>query len=106
MSLSAFTAAVDDHLDDLDDVVTLALDGQTKREIALLAAAFEPASVDELVRQAIHLYAQDAVDRGAIDLQLRSGYGITYDEFLAGMTYEEMGGSPPPTEDDERRYRF
>ena len=46
------------------------------------------------------------VDTGRIDFHLRASYDTTYDEYLAGMTYEEMTGQPEPRDDGDRRYQF
>ncbi|MFP4590688.1 MAG: hypothetical protein ACLFMX_01515 [Halobacteriales archaeon] len=106
MSLDAFAEAVDERYRGLDDAVTVDLDEQTRTELAVLLAAFEPTSVGEVVRRAVHLLARDAIDRGQVDLQLRRRHDITYDEYLAGMTYDEMAGEVPTSEPDDRRYRF
>lgn len=107
MSLDAFADAVDERYHDLGTDLTVALDEQTRTELALLLASFEPDSVDEVVRRAIHLLARDAVERGQVDLVLRRRHDVTYDEYLAGMTYDDMAGqTPAPTDSDDRRYRF
>lgn len=108
MSLTELTAEIDAILDQLDDEYAVTLDGQTRRELALLVAVYEPDTVDDIVRRAIHQFTQSAVDRGSIDQQLRTRFDLTYDEYLAGMTYEEMGGTQAPSagEEDDRRYRF
>ena len=47
------------------------------------------------------------VDSAQLDFHLRRSYDVTYDEYLAGMTYEEMTGTAnAPPRDDERRYQF
>ncbi|MFW6448060.1 MAG: hypothetical protein ACOC0X_00805 [Halobacteriota archaeon] len=106
MGVEAFAEAVDDRYRTLGDDVTVDLDEQARTELAVLLAAFEPPSVDEVVRRAVHLLARDAIERGQVDLQLRRRHGITYDEYLAGMTYDEMTGEVPAPEPDDRRYRF
>jgi hypothetical protein len=104
-------------LDDLNDDVTatygefgdafeLELDRETKNELAMLAAVFD-ADPDELVRRGIHALFRSAVDTGDLDFHLRQGYDVTYDEYLAGMTYDEMTGQDQyPQRDDERRYQM
>lgn len=107
MSLPAFNEDLDSALASLDEEIEVSLDWQTRRELALLSAVYQPETVDEVVRRAIHLLTQDAVDRGSIDYHLRTRYDITYDEYLAGMTYEEMShGTPATSDEDDRRYRF
>jgi hypothetical protein len=53
---------------------------------------------------------QTAVETGNLDFHLRSGYDVTYDEFLSGMTYDEMGGGGGDllagSDDKARRYQF
>ncbi|MUV59238.1 hypothetical protein GJ632_21645, partial [Halogeometricum sp. CBA1124] len=67
----------------------------------------ETDEVDELVRRAVHLLFQTTVDRGTLDFHLRQGYDVTYDEYLSGMTYDEMTGQDQyPQRDDERRYQM
>jgi hypothetical protein len=42
-----------------------------------------------------------------LDFHLRQGYDVTYDEYLSGMTYDEMTGADQyPQRDDERRYQM
>gem|GEM_PF-5973271 len=31
---------------------------------------------------------------------------MTYDEYLSGLTYDEMGGDNLPSPDDDNRYRM
>ena len=90
----------------LDDDLAVSLDRETKNELAMLTAAFDTDEADELVRRAVHLLFQTTVDRGNLDFHLRQGYDVTYDEYLSGMTYEEMTGADQyPQRDDERRYQ-
>nr|WP_242492796.1 hypothetical protein [Halogeometricum borinquense] len=85
----------------------MSFDRETRHELAMLAAAFETDETDELVRRAVHLLFQTTVDRGTLDFHLRQGYDVTYDEYLSGMTYEEMTGQNQyPQRDDERRYQM
>jgi hypothetical protein len=91
----------------LDDELAVSLDRETKNELAMLETALDPADSDELVRRAIHLLFQRTVETGDLDFHLRSGYDVTYDEYLSGMTVEEMTGADQyPAMDDERRYQF
>ena len=103
-----------DELDDdvkavyssLNDEHAVELDRETKNELAMLAAVFET-DVDELVRRGIHALFRSTVDTGDLDFHLRQGYDVTYDEYLSGMTYEEMTGADQyPQRDDERRYQM
>lgn len=109
MSLEELSADVESAYSELDEELSVSLDGQTRTELALLRAALDPEDVDELVRRAVHLLFQSTTDTGGLDLHLRQGYDVTYDEYLSGMTYEEMsGGSLPQSSPDgnERRYQF
>ena len=94
---------------DLGEEPSVELDAETRNELAMLAAVYEPESTDELLRRAVHALFRSAVDTGDLDFHLRSDYDITYDEFLSGMTYDEMAGGndfPQPDQNDDRRYQF
>jgi hypothetical protein len=107
MSLDELDEDVKANYSALDDEVTVELDRETKNELAMLSAAFESKATDELVRRAVHLLFQSTVDRGNLDFHLRQGYDVTYDEYLSGMTYDEMTGAAEyPQRDDERRYQM
>ncbi|MDG5818263.1 hypothetical protein [Natronococcus sp. A-GB7] len=107
MSLDDLNDDVQESYADVSDELTIALDRETRNELALLEAALEPEETDELVRRAIHMLFQTTVESGKLDFQLRSGYDVTYDEYLSGMTYDEMTGADQyPSMDDERRYQF
>jgi hypothetical protein len=112
MSLDELNEDVEAEYADLGDELSVALDRETRNELALLGAAFDPDDTDELVRRAVHMLFQTAVDTGNVDFHLRSGYDVTYDEYLSGMTYEEMtggagvGASTGLDGDDNRRYQF
>ncbi|WP_049981595.1 hypothetical protein [Halolamina rubra] len=104
-------------LDDLDENVTanytalgeeaaVELDPETRNELALLSAAMGT-DTEELLRRGVHTLFQQAVQSGNLDFHLRSGYDVTYDEYLAGATYDEMTGADQyPERDDERRYQM
>jgi hypothetical protein len=106
MSLEDLQADVEEAYGDLDDQETIELDRETRNELAMLAAVFE-GDVDDLVQRGIHALFRATVDTGDLDFQLRRSYDLTYDEYLAGMTYDEMtGASQYPQRDDERRYQM
>ncbi len=104
-------------LDDLDENVTanytalgeettVDLDPETRNELAMLSAAMGT-DTDELLRRGIHALFQQAVRSGDLDFHLRTGYDVTYDEYLAGATYDEMTGADQyPDRDDDRRYNM
>ena len=107
MSLDALSGDVEDAYTDLADV-SVELDEETRWELAMLAAAVDTDDVDALVRRAIHILFQSTVDTGKLDFHLRNRYDVTYDEYLSGMTFDEMTGGMdfPQQDDDERRYQF
>lgn len=107
MTIEELSADVSEEYDAMDDHITVDLDRQSKHELAMLRAVMGTEALDELVRRGIHVLFQGTVDMGGLDFHLRQEYDLTYDEYLSGMTYNEMrGGSySPPTEDD-RRYQF
>lgn len=106
MGLDELDDEMIDHYSDLGEEFTVALDRETKNELAMLLAAFGD-DPDELFRRGIHAVFQQAIQTGNLDFHLRSEYDVTYDEYLAGATYEEMtGGTQYPERDDERRYQM
>ncbi|WP_160132811.1 hypothetical protein [Halococcus salsus] len=109
MSLDDLSDDVDARYADLGDELTLALDRETRNELALLRSALDPDETGEILRRALHQFFQTTVETGRLDFHLRSGYDVTYDEYLSGMTYDEMtGGSyqPQANQDDVRRYQY
>jgi len=107
MSLDDLQTDVESAYADLGDELAVSLDRETRNELALLTTVLEPDDPDELVRRAVHMLFQTAVETGNLDFHLRSGYDVTYDEYLSGMTFEEMTGADQyPQRDDERRYQF
>jgi hypothetical protein len=106
VSLEDLDAAVREAYGDIDEERTVTLDRETRNELAMLAAALET-DVDELVRRGVHALFRTAVDTGDLDFNLRRGFDVTYDEYLAGVTYDEMTGADqfPQRDDDDRRYR-
>jgi hypothetical protein len=109
MSLDDLTDDVQDRYSDLGTDLEVELDRETRNELAMLSVALEPDRTDELLRRAVHVLFQTAVETGSLDFHLRSGYDVTYDEYLSGMTFEEMAGGgqfPQPQQNDDRRYQF
>lgn len=108
MSLDDLSEDVETAYSDLGDELSVSLDRETRNELAVLKTVLDPASddPDELVRRALHMLFQTKVDTGSLDFHLRRGYDVTYDEYLSGMTYQEMTGAPQPPDNDERRYQF
>ncbi|PSP34627.1 hypothetical protein BRC64_00190 [Halobacteriales archaeon QH_10_67_22] len=111
MSLDDLTAEVQDNYGDIDDELAVRTDRETRNELAMLQAALDPEDVDELVRRAVHAFFQRTVETGNLDFHLRGEYDVTYDEYLSGMTFDEMtGGAELPQtgtgDPDDRRYQF
>jgi len=107
MSLDDLEADVEDAYADIDGDLDVTLDEETKRELTMLVAALDPEDPEDLVRRAVHLLFQSAVETGKLDFHLRSTYDVTYDEYLSGMTFDDMtGGFPQDQQKDERRYQF
>jgi hypothetical protein len=109
MSLDDLQDELEGEYADLGDEVAVALDRETRNELAMLNAAFDPDDTDELLRRAVHTLFQTAVETGNLDFHLRSEYDVTYDEYLSGMTYDEMTGAdqfPQQQQKDDRRYQF
>ena len=107
MSLDELSDEIETAYGDIDEIEQVTLDRQTRNELAMLRAVFQTDSLDELLERGVHLLFQSTVDTGGMDFHLRRQFDVTYDEYLSGMTYEEMRGGnyQPPTEDD-RRYQF
>ena len=105
MSLDDLETDVELAYDDLDDYAFL--DRESRQELAMLSAALD-ADTDELLRRAIHLLFQSTTESGRLDFHLRSTYDVTYDEYLSGMTLDEMtgGAAVQQPDDDDRRYQF
>lgn len=109
MSLDDLSTDVETAYADLGEDLSVDLDAETRNELAMLVSAYDPDDPDELVRRAVHMLFQTAVETGNLDFHLRSGYDVTYDEYLSGMTYDEMTGAdqfPQPETNDDRRYQF
>ncbi|WP_458187534.1 hypothetical protein [Haladaptatus sp. NG-WS-4] len=107
MSLDDLTDDVESAYATFDEEFTVSLDRETRNELAMLSAALDPDEPDELIRRAVHVLFQTTVETGNLDFHLRGTYDVTYDEYLSGMTFEEMtGANQIPQRDDERRYQF
>jgi len=109
MSLDDLTETVQDNYGDLDEELAVTTDRETRNELAMLEAALDPEDTDELVRRAVHVLFQSTVETGNLDFHLRTEYDVTYDEYLSGMTFDEMTGAdqfPNQGDPDDRRYQF
>ncbi|PSQ39729.1 hypothetical protein BRD13_01500 [Halobacteriales archaeon SW_5_70_135] len=105
MSLDDLSETVESEYAALNDAAEVDLDRETKHELAMLAAGLD-VETDELLRRGVHLLFQTAVDTGKLDFHLRAEYDLTYDEYLSGMTFEEMSGGYTPADEQDRRYQF
>jgi len=107
MGLDDLDDAVEAAYGDLDEPLSVELDRETKHELAMLIAALD-VDADELLARAVHMLYQTTVDTAKLDFHLRNEYGVTYDEYLSGMTYDEMTGGQVefPQNEDDRRYQF
>ena len=110
MGLDDLSGDIETAYTDLGAEISVELDTETRNELAMLESAYDPDEPDELVRRAIHMLFQTAVDTGNLDFHLRSGYDVTYDEYLSGMTFDEMAGGgdlfTQSGDDNARRYQF
>jgi hypothetical protein len=108
MSLDDLTAEIEDRYGALGEELAAGLDRETRNELAMLSVALDPDDPDELVRRAVHMLFQTSVETGKLDFNLRRSHDVTYDEYLSGMTFEEMTGGqfPQAQQNDDRRYQF
>jgi len=108
MSLDDLNDDVEATYADIDEGLDVTLDEETKRELTMLVAALDPEEPEDLVRRAVHLLFRSTVETGKLDFHLRSTYDVTYDEYLSGVTFDEMTGNsfPQDQQKDDRRYQF
>jgi len=109
MPLDELQGDMEDRYADFEQDLSVSLDRETRNELAMLSVALDPEDTDELLRRAVHMLFQSTVERGTLDFHLRSGYDFTYDEYLSGMTFDEMAGGnqfPQAQDNDDRRYQF
>jgi hypothetical protein len=105
MGLDELQTDVESAYGDLE-AVDFQLDRETRMELAMLMAALDPEDQTALLKRAVHLLFQQTVDTGKLDFHLRGEYDITYDEYLSGMTFDEMTAGTAPEPEDDRRYQF
>ncbi|WP_135661896.1 hypothetical protein [Halorhabdus rudnickae] len=109
MGLDALSEDVSESYGALGEELAVSLDRETRNELAMLEAALDPETTDELLRRAVHMLFQSTVETGSLDFHLRNEYDVTYDEYLSGMTFDEMTGGGYQTgsgDPDDRRYQF
>ncbi|MFW5900563.1 MAG: hypothetical protein ACOCTH_02150 [Halodesulfurarchaeum sp.] len=106
MSLDDLTADVEDAYAALDSV-EVDLDEESRLELAMLQAALDEVDPSALVSRAVHVLFQSTAETGKLDFHLRGRYDVTYDEYLSGMTYDDMTGMGGVSGGEEdRRYQF
>ncbi|MFB6085902.1 MAG: hypothetical protein ABEJ84_03710 [Halodesulfurarchaeum sp.] len=106
MSLDELTDAIETAYGDLDGI-DVTLDEESRLELAMLQTALEEEDPSALVSRAIHVLFQSTAETGKLDFHLRGRYDVTYDEYLSGMTYDDMPGMGEFSGgDDDRRYQF
>lgn len=107
MGLDELADDVSEQYGDLGEELPVELDRETRNELAMLTVALDPGEPDELVRRAIHMFFQTTVETGRLDFNLRSRHDVTYDEYLSGMTFEDVTPEfPQPQQHEDRRYQF
>ena len=70
MSLEELNDDITSQYSELDDELAVALDRETKNELAMLAAAFETDDRAELLRRGVHLLYRQTVESGDLDFHL------------------------------------
>lgn len=107
MGLEDLNGEIESAYADLDEQTTVELGREARHELAMLIAALDEEGED-LIERAIHLLFQTNIDTAKLDFHLRGEYDVTYDEYLSGMTYEDMTGGEAfsAPDDDDRRYQI
>jgi hypothetical protein len=107
MSLDELNEDLGNVYGNIDEDETVSLDRETRQQLAMLATAFGTDDIEDLISRGVRTLFRSTVDGGDLDFHLRSAYDVTYDEYLSGMTYDEMTGRDQyPERDDERRYQM
>ncbi len=107
MGLEDLNGEIESAYADLEKETTIELGRETRHELAMLIAALDEDGED-LIERAVHLLFQTSIDTAKLDFHLRGEYDVTYDEYLSGMTYEDMTGGDAfsAPDDDNRRYQI
>lgn len=104
MGLDELEAQVERNRRALGDELRVPLDGQTRDELALLAAVLGT-DVDEVMRRSVHEYLRVLLGNQVLDAHLRQKYDVAYDEYLAGREIEEIQqGTREPRDEDGRGF--
>ena len=103
MGLDELDAQVERNRRALGDEITVPLDGQTRDELALLAAVLGT-DPDEVARRAVHEHLRVLLGNQILDAHLRQKYDVTYDEYLVGQEMEDFQGAQGGRDDDGRGF--
>jgi hypothetical protein len=101
MGLEELEAQVERNRRALDDELRVPLDGQTRDELALLAAVLGT-DADEVVRRSVHEHLRVLLGNQVLDAHLRQKYDVAYDEYLAGREMDDV--QRQPRDDDGRGF--
>ncbi|MFW5983805.1 MAG: hypothetical protein ACOCRA_01210 [Halobacteria archaeon] len=101
MGLDELEAQVERNRRALGDEVRVPLDGQSRDELALLAAVLGT-DADEVARRAVHEYLRVLLGNQVLDAHLRQKYDVAYDEYLAGREIDDV--QRQPRDDDGRGF--
>ena len=101
MGLEELEAQVEHNRRALDDELRVPLDGQTRDELALLAAVLGT-DADEVVRRSVHEHLRVLLGNQVLDAHLRQKYDVAYDEYLAGREMDDV--QRQPRDDDGRGF--
>ncbi len=101
MGLEELEAQVERNRRALDDELRVPLDGQTRDELALLAAVLGT-DADEVVRRSVHEHLRVLLGNQVLDAHLRQKYDVAYDEYLAGREMDDI--QRQPRDDDGRGF--
>jgi len=99
MGLDELEAQVERNRRALGDEVRVPLDGQSRDELALLAAVLGT-DADEVARRAVHEYLRVLLGNQVLDAHLRQKYDVAYDEYLAGRELDGAAGDALRGDDD------
>ena len=103
MGLDELDAQVERNRRALGDEIRVPLDGQTRDELALLAAVLGT-DTDEVARRAVHEYLRVLLGNQVLDAHLRQKYDVAYNEYLAGREMDDVQQTREPRDDDGRGF--
>jgi hypothetical protein len=103
MGLDELNAQIERNRRALGDEVRVPLDGQSRDELALLAAVLGN-DAEEVVRRAVHEHLRVLLGNQVLDAHLRQRYDVTYNEYLAGREADDISGEGPVRGGDDRGF--